>query len=158
VGFLVIGVFKLVTAVLLVAAGLGVFRLMYKDVGEVAEHYITRLHLDPDNRLIHWVLSQVSRLDQKHLKLIGLGTFFYAFLHVIEGTGLILRRNWAGYLTVIITSSALPLEVYEVAKKPVAMRIAVLVVNLGIVIYLVVKLVQEHRARTGQTVESSART
>jgi uncharacterized membrane protein (DUF2068 family) len=148
---------KLASAVLLAAAGLGVFHLVNKDLGEVAERFVSRLHLDPENHLIQPIISQVSGLDRKRLEAIGAGTLFYAVLHAIEGTGLLLRRNWAGYLTVIITGSLLPVELYEVARKTTAVRVAVLLANLAILIYLIVKLIQERRATADQEVESAAR-
>ena len=145
VGFLVIGAMKLASAVGLFAAGCGIFRMIDKDIGGALEHFVERLHLDPDNRLIHAVIERVGVIDSRHLKVIGAGTFLYAFLHTLEGTGLLLRRRWAGYLTVVITGLLLPLEVYEVARKATAVRIAVLLVNLGIMAYVVVKLWQERR-------------
>ncbi len=148
---------KLASAVLLAAAGLGVFHLVNKDVGEVAERFVSRFHLDPENRLIQPIITQVSGLDRKRLEAIGAGTLFYAVLHAIEGTGLLLRRNWAGYLTVVITGSLLPVEVYELMRKPTAVRVAVLLTNLGIVIYLVVKLIQERRATADRGVETASR-
>ena len=158
VGFQVIGALKLASTALLLGAGLGIFHMINKDLGEIAERYVARLHLDPDDRLVHAVLEQVSGLTRKRLVLIGAGTFFYALLHAIEGIGLILRRTWAGYFTAIITGSLLPLELYEVARKPTAVRIGVLVVNLVILVYVIVKLIQEHRDRAGRAAPSEART
>src|SRR4051794_4570759 len=104
VGFRVIGAMKLASAVLLAGAGLGIFRLMNRDLGATLEHYALRLHLDPENRLVHAAVAQITRLDRRHMEVIGAGTFFYALLYLVEGTGLLLRRRWAGYLTVVITA------------------------------------------------------
>ena len=82
--------------------------------------------------------------------LIEAGTFFYALLHIVEGTGLILERDWAGYLTVIATSALVPFECYEILQKVNPLKILVLIVNLGFVVYVVVKLRQEHRERRAQ--------
>ncbi len=43
-------------------------------------------------------------LDDRKLKAIGAGTFFYAALLLTEGIGLLLRRRWAEYFTVIVTA------------------------------------------------------
>src|SRR5262245_50253299 len=83
------------------AAGLGVFRLMNRDVGEFMEHLASRLHLDPENRLVHEVIYRVAGIDRAHLKAIGAGTLFYAVLELVEGVGLLLRRRWAEYLTIV---------------------------------------------------------
>src|SRR5258707_8743592 len=76
-GFRIIGALKLATALLLGAAGFGIFRLVNKDLGEALEHFVTRLHLDPENRLVQEAVYRVSGIDQTHLKEIGAGTFFY---------------------------------------------------------------------------------
>jgi uncharacterized membrane protein (DUF2068 family) len=148
-GYRLIGAFKLAGALLLAAAGFGIFRLLNKDVGGALEHFASRLHLDPENRLVHEFASRVAGIGPDRLKAIGAGTFFFALLEAVEGVGLVLRRTWASYLTVIATGVFLPLEVYEIARKPNALRWAVFVTNVAIVVYLVFKLVQERRPGSG---------
>jgi uncharacterized membrane protein (DUF2068 family) len=145
-GFRVIGALKLATALLLAAAGVGIFQLMNKDLGEVVERFVSRLHLDPENRLVHEIIARVVGVDRTHLKLLGAGTFFYAALELTEGVGLLLQRHWAEYLTVIATGLLLPLEFYEIARQVSALRIAVMLVNLAILVYLIYKLWQDRRA------------
>jgi uncharacterized membrane protein (DUF2068 family) len=144
---------KLASGCALAAAGFGIFRLLNKDLGTALDHFVTRLHLDSENRMIHEVIRRISGIDHKHLKLIGVGTFFYALLHLVEGTGLVLRKRWAEFLTVIATGSLLPLEAYEIVVKVRPVKIMVLLVNLGIVIYLIVKLLQQHRERAARRAE-----
>lgn len=146
-GLRVVGAIKFASGLLLAAAGFGIFRLVNHDVGAVLERYVSRLHLDPESRLVHEVLMRVAGLTDAQLRAIGAGTLFYAGLHLVEGTGLLLKRLWAGYLTVIASGSLLPLELYEIARKPTALRILVLVVNVAIVVYLVYKLRREHQCR-----------
>ena len=141
--------FDLLYAVLLLAAGFGIFRLLDADLGATVNHFVSRLHLDPENRLIHSVIEWLGGIDRAHLTVIGAGTFFYAGLHMVEGTGLLLRRHWGSYLTIVATGSLLPLEVYELQRKLTAVRLGVLVVNLIVLGYLVFKLRQEHRERVG---------
>ena len=74
--------------------------------------------------------------------MLGVGTFFYAGLEGLEGIGLLLRRRWAEYLTVVATGLLLPLEFYEIARKPTGLRVAVLLANLAVLAYLIVKLIQ----------------
>lgn len=147
VGFRLIGGLKLVGALLLGAAGCGIFRLLNKDLGEALEGFVTRLHLDPENRLIHEAVSRAAGVERAHLKAMGAGTFFYTVLESLDGVGLLLQKRWAEYLTVVATGLLLPLEVYEIADKPSALRIVVLLGNLAILVYLIVKLVQGRKSR-----------
>jgi uncharacterized membrane protein (DUF2068 family) len=149
-GLRIIGALKLASGLMLLAAGLGMFRLFKNDVTAQIDWAARHLKLDPDNRVFQWALHWVSGLDRKKLQLIEAGTFFYALLHIVEGTGLILEREWAGYLMVVATSALVPFELYEVVRKVNPIKIVVLVVNLGFVVYVVVKLRQEHRQRTAE--------
>ena len=134
---------KLAGGLLLVAAGFGIFRMIHRDLGTTVEHWVTRLHLDPENRLVHETVARVAGIDRAHLKALGLGTFFYAGLETVEGVGLILLQHWAEYLTVIATASLLPLELYEIARRQTPIRFGVLAVNLAIFFYLLVKIRQQ---------------
>jgi uncharacterized membrane protein (DUF2068 family) len=146
-GFKVIGSLKLLSGLLALAAGMGATRFLAHDPGPKLEHAVTHLGLDPRNQVIHEVIRKLTGLDPTHLRAIAAGTFFYAVLHLIEGIGLILEQTWAGYLVVVATSTLVPFEIYEIAKKPTPLRFAVLLLNIGIVVYLIVTIRKEHTHR-----------
>jgi uncharacterized membrane protein (DUF2068 family) len=146
-GFRLIGFLKLTSGLLAVVLGLAFVRFVRHDPGETIERFSAHFGLDPHNHLINGLISAITGLDRSHLRAIQAGTFFYAVLHVIEGIGLILERDWAGYLVVVATSSLIPVELYEIVQKQSWVRIAILLVNLGIVAYLVFELRKHHAAR-----------
>jgi uncharacterized membrane protein (DUF2068 family) len=74
------------------------------------------------------------------LRELSAGTFFYAALLGIEGIGLLLRKRWAEYFTIITTGALLPLEGYELARHVTMVKVIVLLVNAAIVWYLVVQV------------------
>jgi uncharacterized membrane protein (DUF2068 family) len=139
----VIALFKLVKAVLLVLTGVGVLKLVHRDVGAVVEHWINLLQLDPDNQHIHNLLMKVWSVDDRRLKEIGAGTFCYAALFFTEGAGLLLRKRWAQYFTVIVTASFLPIEIYEITREASAVKVAAIIINGAILVYLIVRLRQK---------------
>ncbi|SIO58163.1 Uncharacterized membrane protein, DUF2068 family [Singulisphaera sp. GP187] len=139
-GLRLIGALKLGTALMLGAAGFGIFRLLNHDLGKVVEDFALRLHLDPDSRLIHAVLDRVDGINRGQLEALGLGTYFYALLEFVEGVGLLLKRRWAEYLTILATVLLLPLEFYELAHKVNRFRVMILLANLAILVYLIFKL------------------
>ena len=47
------------------------------------------------------------------------------------------RRRWGEWLTVIITSSLVPVEVYEIYRHSSYVKLVVLALNVAIVIYLI---------------------
>ena len=136
-GVQIIGVLKLVTAMLGLAVGFGLFRLFKSDVAASLEQIIRHLHLDPENRLVHSAISWISGLQPRQMHLIEAGTFFYVTLHTIEGIGLLMGKRWGALLTILATGSLIPLECYEIYERPRPLRLVVLIVNLGILIYLI---------------------
>jgi len=139
-GLLLIGSFKLAKAILLIMVGIGALHLVHKDIAETVTHWVNVLRVDPDNRFIHRVLSKVFAVTPKQLKELSAGTFFYAALLLTEGIGLLLRKHWAEYFTVITTAALLPLEIYELVEHFTAAKVAVFVINIAIVWYLIARL------------------
>jgi uncharacterized membrane protein (DUF2068 family) len=140
VGLWVIASFKLVEGLLLLAVAIGALILLKKEVAERVAYWVTVLRVDPDNHLIHSLLGKLSLLGNQKLEVIGAGTFFYAALLLTEGLGLLLRKRWAAYFTVIATGSLIPLEIYELVQYFSVVKIAVLGVNVMIVWSLIVRL------------------
>ena len=132
-----IALFKLLEGILLLAVGIGALKLLHRDVETTVTHWVEILRVDPDNRLIHKLLTRVFSLSLKQLKEASAGTFIYAGLLLTEGVGLLLRKRWAEYFTIITTSGLIPLEIYELARRVSPAKIAVLIINIAIVVYLV---------------------
>ena len=151
-GFKVIGALKLLSGLIALAMGLGTVRFLAHDPGPKLERVVTHLGLDPQNQAIHALISKLTGIDRTHLRTIEAGTFFYAILHLIEGIGLLLEQTWAGYLVVVATSTLIPFEVYEIARKPTPLRFALFLLNIGIVVYLIVTIRKEHNDRAKRAV------
>jgi uncharacterized membrane protein (DUF2068 family) len=137
---LVIALFKLVKAVLLIIVAIGVLKLLHRDVAQVIEHWINILQVDPGNRYIQNILRKLWSVDDRKLKEISAGTFFYAAVFLIEGTGLFLGKRWAEYFTIAVTASFLPFEIYEMVHEPSVVKAAVIITNIAIVVYLSIRV------------------
>jgi uncharacterized membrane protein (DUF2068 family) len=135
-----IGLFKLCKTLALLLAGIGILKLMHRDVASVVTHWVEQLRLDPDNYYIHKGLARVFRVTPKQLKELSVGTFIYAGLYLTEGVGLVMRKHWAEYLTTISTALFIPLEVYELYHRYTWPRLGFLLVNVAIVWYLAVRI------------------
>jgi uncharacterized membrane protein (DUF2068 family) len=68
------------------------------------------------------------------------GTFLYAGLFATEGIGLLLRKRWAEYFTIVTTSGLIPLEIYEIALHFTVTKLVVVFVNALIVWYLAARV------------------
>lgn len=145
-GLLTIGLFKLVEAVFFVLVGVGAIHFITHDLGDAAWRLATRLRMDPDGRLMSYVLDRLDDVTAHRLKQIGVATFFYAGLRVAEGVGLVMEKVWAEYLTVGVTTAFLPWEVYEIVRHLDWIRVGLLVVNLLVLAYLLWLLRRNRKA------------
>jgi uncharacterized membrane protein (DUF2068 family) len=132
-----IAAIKFVKALLLVMAGAGVLHLVHRDIGSLAEHLVERFNLDPGKPYVSHALARVSNLTPRQLHEIGVVAFIYAGLFLLEAIGLWSLKRWGEWITVVITGSLLPVEIYESFHHPTFLRIAVLLMNAAIVVYLV---------------------
>jgi uncharacterized membrane protein (DUF2068 family) len=146
-GFKLIGVIKLLSGSAALLLAIGFTRFIAHGSSQDLERAIAHLGLDPNNHVIHAAISRVTGIDRAHLRAVQAGTFFYALLHLVEAIGLILDKDWAGYLVIVATSSLIPFEIYELAKKISPLRATFLVVNIAIVVYLIIALRRERASR-----------
>ena len=138
----IIAAFKFAKAVLLVITGAGVLRLVHRDIASLADQLVETFHLDPGKPYVSHALSRVSSLTPRQLHEIGLVAFIYAGLFLLEGIGLWSLKRWGEWITVVITGSLLPVEIYELFHQPTLPRGAVLLMNAAIVVYLVRRIRQ----------------
>jgi uncharacterized membrane protein (DUF2068 family) len=135
-----IAVFKLLKAALLIAVGVGVLKLLHEDLAGLVEECADLFRLGPSNRYINAAMEKASNLTPHRIEELGLGSLVFGGLFLTEGIGLWFLKRWAEWLTVIITSSLLPIEVYEIYRHPSPLRFAVLAVNIAIVAYLIYQI------------------
>lgn len=140
IGILLIAIFKLFKAALLLAAGIGLLSLLHKDVASALKNFLSVLHIDHDNHYIHGLVMKLGLASDHQLEAISAGSFFYAALLGTEGVGLLLKKHWAEYFTIIATASFIPLEIYEIVKHVRIGRIIILIVNIAMVVYLIYRV------------------
>ena len=125
---------------MLLTVGIGAVKLLHKDIGFEIERWADIFRVDPNNVYIHRLLERLSILDDRRLKELSVGTFFYSALLLTEGTGLLLGKRWAEFFTIIVTSSLIPLEVYELTRRVSSARLLVLLLNVVVVAYLAIEV------------------
>ena len=136
----VIAVFKLFKATLLLALGLGVAALLHKDLADNLQHWVTLLWLRQENRYVRTFLSWVMGINHRNLRLFEVSTLIYSGLLWTEGIALLLLKRWAEYLTVIITASFIPFELYTEIRHVSIAKTLVLLINIAVVWYLCSRL------------------
>jgi uncharacterized membrane protein (DUF2068 family) len=134
---IIIGTFKILEGVLFVLLGLGVIRLLHRDIGDMLLRAVLALRLDTESRFVNLLLEKVQLLTPHKMRLISVGIFLKAGLDFVEGIGLALEKRWAEWLTIGLTASFLPWEIFEIAKHFTWMKVGITLLNLLVLIYLV---------------------
>jgi uncharacterized membrane protein (DUF2068 family) len=125
-----------------VLAGLAVLLLAFANHVRQLHRLFVRVVADyggsshiPKHGLLH-ELERLVTLQSGTLRLVALGAAAYAVLEGLEAVGLWYQRRWAEYLTFVATTALLPLEAYELTRRVSGFKIAAIVVNSAIVVYL----------------------
>jgi len=143
---MLIAAFKLAQAALFIAVGISALRLVHHDLPEALARFAHHLHFSPESHFIDFVLEKASLVNDKILRRFSVALFSYAALGMTEGIGLYLEKTWAEYMTLIITASFLPWEIFEVIRRITPIRSALLAINILVFLYLV-KVVAERGKR-----------
>jgi uncharacterized membrane protein (DUF2068 family) len=141
----IIGAFKLVKATLLIALGLGGLLSVPQNVAAFARHAIRWMGAFPGHSIVRHAIGRMGALDEATAEKLGVVALAYAAVFLVEGIGLLCKKRWAEWMTVGVTASFVPVEVYELAKHFTAGKVVALMLNVAIVIYLIWHRMKEHR-------------
>ncbi len=156
---IVIGVLKLLKAVIFVLLGVGALKLLHKDLVDIITRLAIDRGFDPESHFVNLVLEKVALIDAHRLRQISVFIFCYAVLDFIEAIGLVLEKTWAEYLTLILTASSLPWESFEIIRHITWPKIVLTLINTLVVVYLVYVVQARARERHAcQTLESEETT
>ena len=162
-GLFLIGVFEIVKTVLFIIAAAGVFHMVKRNTEVELTKLLHAFRISGDRAFIKDLLLKANVITDPGKRILTGVLLLYAGLHATEGIGLLLRKRWAEYFTVIMTAIPLPFEVYVLVHHtrhspmsrlvpadqhlPVlfsshvfVLKVAVLIINAGIVWYLVYHL------------------
>jgi uncharacterized membrane protein (DUF2068 family) len=134
---LLIALFRFGKAALLIAAGVAAFELLRPEATNRVAQWVAQIPMETAQHFGQRALEWLLRGGPHRVQLLGVSAFAYAALFVTEGVGLWLQRKWGEYLTIIAGSSLLPFEIYAAVHRTTPLRVAVLLTNIAIVIYLV---------------------
>jgi uncharacterized membrane protein (DUF2068 family) len=93
---------------------------------------------DLDHSKIIESIRHLLEVRSSTLTWVAIGLLGYAAIEIVEAVGLWMLKRWGEYFAVVATSVALPFEIYELIERITAVRIGALVINLGLVVYIVV--------------------
>jgi uncharacterized membrane protein (DUF2068 family) len=142
---IIIGAFKILEGTFFVLLGLGVVRLLHRDVGDLLLRLALALRIDPESHFVNLLLDKVQLLTPHKMRLISAGIFLKAGLDYLEGIGLAMEKTWAEWLTIGLTASFLPWEVFEIIRRFTWVKVGITLLNVLVLLYLL--WVQQLRLR-----------
>jgi uncharacterized membrane protein (DUF2068 family) len=132
----VIASYKFLLSLMFAAVGIGALRLLHQDIDDVIAKIGDLLRFNPESRFVNFLYDKSTLINDPLLKRIGALAFSYSAVSLAEGIGLYLEKAWGEYLTIAITASFLPWEIFEVFHRVTWVRVGLLVVNAFVFIYL----------------------
>lgn len=148
-GLFLIALFKLIKAGLFIILAVGAIKLLDRDMADIFSFWISKLHVDLENRFVQSILVRLDLIDRRMLEEISVATFGLAALLLTEGLGLLFQKRWAEYLAVFETGLFIPLEVYELIRHATITKFSLLGINSAVVLYLLWLLIKKSSAGNG---------
>jgi uncharacterized membrane protein (DUF2068 family) len=128
---------KIVKGAALAFLSLGVFDLIHKDLTAVAMRFVQEFRISPENKYVELGLEKLGLVEPSTLIRLGMLSALYASVQLIEGLGLWFGAAWAEYMVVISTGLFVPEECLALIHHYTWVRLAVLLINGTILVYVV---------------------
>lgn len=125
--------YNLVKGLVLFILALGFLGFLHKDVDTIVGHWFSSLGVSDENVHVVALLARLDLVTDNQLRALSGVTFLFAGVFVTEGLGLFFKQRWAEYLTIVVTASFIPVEVFESVKRFGPGKFVLLIVNVAIV-------------------------
>ena len=129
-------VFKLVKAVFLLLFAFAVFNLRNSNLQEELSRVFADANLGFQGGAVAAAAEVIQNISPRTIQFLAAGSFLYGVFSLIEGTGLIFRAAWAGWMVIAESAVFVPLELWEVVQHFSLTAILILILNIAIVWYL----------------------
>jgi uncharacterized membrane protein (DUF2068 family) len=142
--YAIIGI-KLLKGTLFLVLAIVMYTLSDNDLPKEYDRALRVLRVNPERKFWADLAWQVGQLTEKKVLWAAGGTLIYSLFSLVEGTGLLFRVPWAGWLSIGESAFFIPIEIYELVHgPPIDSRRAehpliifgILVLNIVIVWYL----------------------
>jgi uncharacterized membrane protein (DUF2068 family) len=147
-GLHIVALFEGAKGLLVLLAGFELLTYIHKDIHEAALHLVKHLHLNPASHYPRIFLDLTEHINDSKLWSLAIAAAIYSVVRIIEAIGLWMRKTWAEWFAVLSGGIYIPVEIYEVVQRVTWPRVTVLIVNFGIVAYLLFVLLRDGKKET----------
>ena len=127
---------EFIKGLVVLLAGFGVLSLVHRDAWDVAESFLEWLHVSPDAHYAQVFLNLADQVTDGKLWFVAAGAIAYSCLRFAEAYGLWFERVWAEWLALVSGALYLPFEIFEIIRRPDAIRVAIFLINVAVVLYM----------------------
>jgi uncharacterized membrane protein (DUF2068 family) len=133
--------------IIVVLAGLGVFSMRHKDIWGVTESFLEFFHLNPHHHYVGVFIHLMHRVGDVRLWKVATVAAIYVILRFVEAYGLWHVRPWAEWLAFASGAIYIPFEAADLLRRLTWFRVLVIVVNVGIVLYMLMLRLEAAKKR-----------
>src|SRR5258708_25931898 len=150
-----VALFEFFKGTFVMLMGFCALALVHKDVWLYAESLLALFHINTDRRSAQMFLDFADNVTDARLWAAAQIAFSYSMLRFTEAFGLWKGRTWAEWVALVSGALLLPLEVRELMRGITALRIALLVGNLTVVLYMLYVIRTNRRERRNAAEETA---
>ncbi len=127
---------KLGKGLLLLLLAAGVYHLQDDNLPQEFRDTLQFFHIDPEKKFFTELANKIGHITPANVVWFARGTVLYSLFSLVEGTGLIFRVPWAGWLAIGESMFFIPIEVYELMRRFSLGLVVILGLNVVIVWYI----------------------
>jgi uncharacterized membrane protein (DUF2068 family) len=128
---------KLLKGALFLSMAIGAYALSDNDLPDEYRHLLHYLRLNPEKKFFSDLAVSIGHITEANVLWVAAGTAVYSLFSLIEGTGLMFRVSWAGWMSIGESAFFIPIEIYDLVHHKFSWTVfVILVINVVILWYL----------------------
>ena len=135
VGLRTVASFEALKGIIVLVLGIALL-FVHRHAEDYAVNLLFHLHIDLDRGVSRMLLNAATKFSDARVLTIVLAALTYSSVRFVEGWGLWNRRVWAEWFALLSGALYLPWEILKLVERVDWQRVAVLLINIGIILYM----------------------
>jgi uncharacterized membrane protein (DUF2068 family) len=127
---------KLLKGALFLSMAIVAYTLSDNDLPWEYRNLLHHLRLNPEQKFFRELAVKIGTITEANVLWVAAGTAVYSLFSLVEGTGLMFRVGWAGWMAIGESAFFIPIEVFDLVHRFSWTVFIILVINIVIVWYL----------------------
>ena len=142
-----VATFEFFKGIFVLLMGFCALALVHKDVWLYAESLLALLHINTDRHSAQLFLDFADNVTDARLWAAARIAFAYTLLRFTEAYGLWRCRTWAEWVALVSGALLVPLEIRELLRGVTALRSAVFLGNVAVILFMLYVIRSNRRER-----------